>query len=278
MNLDQFKKNGKFLMLALDHRESFKKLINPKNPDLVSDEEAINLKSEIIKSLEDEFSSLLVDIKTGLPAYKSRIKPFLLPVEKSGFVEESGERITKIEFSVNHLKELGAGGAKLLLYFNPNLESAKTQIETARKVLEEADNIDFPLFFEFVTYSQKSFAYDPQTETPDKKKLILDSLDLLLSENIRPDVYKLEYPGSLEGCKKITEKLKDLPWILLTGGVSFEKFDMELKDAIEGGAQGFLAGRAIWQEVCKLEGEEKEIFLKETLPNRFKEICKIATS
>ncbi len=271
MNLDQFKGRGKFLMLALDHRESFKKLINPENHEAVSDGEAIKLKSEIIKALEPEFSSLLIDIKTGLPAYTQKSKPFLLPLEKSGYTDKEGERITDIEFNVSDLKSYGASGAKLLLYFNPNLESATKQIETARKVLNDARENDFPLFFEFVTYS-------PKGEIEDKEKIILDSLDLLLKENIRPDVYKLEYPGSLEGCKKITEKLKDLPWILLTGGVSFEKFDVELKDAIGGGAQGFLAGRAIWQEVCKLEGEEKEKFLKETLPNRFKEICRVATS
>ncbi len=270
MNLDQFKDRGKFLMLALDHRESFKKLISPENHEAVSDGEAIKLKSEIIKALEPEFSSLLIDIKTGLPAYTQKSKPFLLPLEKSGYTDKEGERITDIEFNVSDLKSYGASGAKLLLYFNPNLESATKQIETARKVLDEARENNFPLFFEFVTY---------ELEGKDtKEKLILDSLNLLLKEDIRPDVYKLEYPGSLEGCKKIAEKLDGLPWILLTGGVSFEKFDVELKDAIKGGAQGFLAGRAIWQEVCKLKGEEKEKFLKETLPSRFAEICRIATA
>ena len=47
MDLNQFTNNGKYLMLALDHRGSFKKLMSPDTPDSVTDENIINLKSEI---------------------------------------------------------------------------------------------------------------------------------------------------------------------------------------------------------------------------------------
>ena len=70
--------------------------------------------------------------------------------------------------------------------------------------------------------------------------------------------------------------LGDTPWIILTRGDTFDKFTAELEDAIKAGAKGFLAGRALWQEVCSMQGEEKERFLKETLPNRFKKISEIA--
>ncbi|OGE14208.1 hypothetical protein A2111_00055 [Candidatus Daviesbacteria bacterium GWA1_38_6] len=82
MNLDKFTKNGKFLMLALDHRGSFKKLMNPKDPESVTDEQVISLKNEIIESLKDQFSAILIDDKFGLEACHEvcKVKPFLLPL------------------------------------------------------------------------------------------------------------------------------------------------------------------------------------------------------
>jgi tagatose-1,6-bisphosphate aldolase len=48
MSADIFTKQGKFLMLALDHRESFKKFVNPSDPKSVSDSEVIEAKRAII--------------------------------------------------------------------------------------------------------------------------------------------------------------------------------------------------------------------------------------
>lgn len=138
MNLDQFQKDNKYLMLALNHRGSFKKLMNSGSPDAVTNEEASKLKKEIIESLADQFSGLLIDVDYCLPAYKGKDKPFLLPLEKSGYTEDLRERVTQLERSAEELKNLGASGAKLLLCFNPNLVSATQQIETAKKALFSA--------------------------------------------------------------------------------------------------------------------------------------------
>lgn len=270
MNLDRFTSNGKFLMLALDHRGSFKKLMNPDNPDAVSDDEVINLKNEIIESVKDQFSSLLIDETWGLEACHEvcQIKPFLLPLEKSGYDEVNGERLTGLEYSVEQIKEMGASGAKLLLYFNPNVHSAGKQIETARKVMNDCKSQGFPFFLEIVHYGQTLH---------DRDMFVCTSVKMFLDNGIIPNVWKLEYPGSEEGCRQITQLVGDVPWILLTGGQSFDEFRSELETAVKEGVKGFLAGRALWQEVCKLEGVEKDKFLQETLPERFKTIAEIAT-
>ncbi len=274
MNLDQFQKDGKFLMLALDHRASFKKLMNPKDPDLVTDEEVIDLKKEIIKALGDDLSALLIDESWGLEAYSDDhlYKPFLLPLEKSGYTDQSGERITEIEYSAGQLVELGAYGAKVLFYFDPHAEnSAKKQLETAKKVVDECRRVDLPLFLEIVTYkvNGKDYTQDAQ--------VIFDSVQAFVEYGAVPDVFKLEYPENPQGCERITELLGGTPWIILTNPDTYEVFVKHVEDAISGGSQGFLAGRAIWKEVCQLAGGEKEKFLKETLPGRFREISEIAT-
>lgn len=277
MDLGKFTKDGKFLMLALDHRQSFKKLMNPDSPDSVSDQEVVELKSDIIDSLKDQFSGLLIDETYGLEAYPNHTKPFLLPVEKTGYTDEDGERITELEYTVPQLLSWGAFGAKLLLYFNPHLESARKQMETARKVLEDCKAHDFLMFLEIVTYETKREGVNliHLEGVYSKAGLIIESLRSFYEVDLIPDVWKLEYPGSVDACEEITKMVVKTPWILLTGGSSFKEFKKELEVAAEAGAGGFLAGRALWQEVCQMEGEKRQNFLKKTLPERFQLLSEV---
>lgn len=276
MDVSQFTSDGKFLMLALDHRGSIKKLINPQDPDGVTDEQVITLKKEIIDALRDQFSGILLDETYGLEAYPIHNKPFLLPLEKSGFTTQNGERITELEYLAKQLIEYGASGAKLLLYFNPILNSANVQIETARKARGDCRQNSLPLFLEIVTYLAKPGLSTQFQSGIGGLNLVIESVKKLLERQIIPDVWKLEYPGSVDVCRKLTNLVGNIPWVLLTGGDSFAVFQAHLKEAIRSGAKGFLAGRALWQEVCQLQGEEKEQFLKEILPERFKTIAEIA--
>lgn len=263
MRFDTFSTNGKFLMLALDHRESFRKLMNPGDPEAVSDEEIITLKSSIIDSVIDQASGVLIDPEWGLKAYSHRTKPFLLPVEKSGYRAELGERITDLQYSVDQLIDWGAAGAKLLVYFNPHAKSANRQLATAKTVLDDCKARNFPLFIEIVTYDVGSHTGGVV-------------LRAFIEQKIIPDVFKLEYPGDTVSCETITKLLGATPWILLTRGDSFDVFRSNLTDAIKGGARGFLAGRALWQEACGLSGEDRQRFLRGTLPERFRTIAEIA--
>lgn len=270
MSIDQFASEGDFLMLALDHRQSFKKLMNPRNPDAVADEDVVALKSSIINAVVEQCSGLLIDEAHGLQAYTNRTKPFLLPLEKTGYRDENGERVTELEYTVEQLVNLGASGAKLLLYFNPHLTTASQQIATAKQVLEECRSRNFPFFLEIVTYEPSG--------AEERAALVLGSLRLLIEEGVQPDVWKLEYAGSVERCVEVTKVVGDTPWVLLTRGDSFDVFRSNLEQAIRAGAKGFLAGRALWQEACGLQGEQRKEFLEDVLPERFRIIVEIAKS
>lgn len=269
-NLLQFTKKGKFLMLALDHRESLKKIINPKNPSIVTDEEIIKTKQEIITYLKNQISGLLIDADWGLPAYKkAKAKnPFLLAIEKSGYQEIGDDRLTVLQYLVRQLKKLGASGVKLLIYFNPFSSTAAAQINTVRQVFLDCQAEEIPFFLEIVTY---------HTDRSIKKNtnLVVESIKRFLAESIRPDVFKLEYPGNEKACGEVTYLLKNRPWILLTRGENFEIFKHQLAVAVKNGCQGFLAGRALWKELGKLFGQKRRVFLELVIKERFKEIAEI---
>lgn len=253
-------------MLAIDHRKSLRKLLNPESPEQVKDEDLVQIKSEIINALSEQFSGVLIDTQYGLKAYEDKTKPFLLCIEKMDYVEKDEGRITELQYKVKDLKEIGASGVKLLLYFNQDSSTANVQMETAKKVFDDCKENNLPFFLELVTYSKQG----------PKSDQILDAVSMFLDQGIRADVFKLEYPGDADSCKLLTENLGDIPWILLTLGRDFETFKKELGIAIDNGASGFLAGRSVWQEACGMKGEERKNFLETVAAKRFKEICNIA--
>jgi tagatose 1,6-diphosphate aldolase len=275
MTADIFKKNGAFLMLALDHDESFRKMINPADPKPVSLDEVINLKKDILTPLVHHMSGILLDSEYGLPAYSAIAEvgkpPFLLRLEKSGYEGVETERYTKIAYSSAQLKERGAQGVKLLLYFNPYSPSRDAQTKVALDACLDARSAGLPIFVEIVTYNIPG-------EVVPRSSLILSSLHTLTKAGVVPDVWKLEFPDDKPSvCAEITSHVGTTPWILLTRGVTFEVFKEQMKKGKASGAVGFLAGRALWQEVGSYKGEERMHFLSETLPSRFKELAVLAS-
>lgn len=255
-------------MLALDHRSSFRKMLKDSGRK-TSKDILINYKQKILTSVWDQCSGVLIDPKIGLIALRNtqrqKKKPYLLCLEKSGYQEDQGVRQSSLKYSVNKLKQHGANGVKLLLYINPNLEKTEQahQLSLANQAIKQAEEVNLPIFLEIITYGNSKFS-------------ILESVSLFLEKDIIPDVFKLEFPGNSLRCRQITNKLEDIPWILLTRGKRFDIFKEELKVAISAGAKGFLAGRALWQEIFKINDEDEEKFLKQTLPERFYQLSQIA--
>lgn len=259
MNPKIFTDNNYFFMLALDHRDSFIKIAG------TSDEKKlIEHKFNIINSLIYKFSGLLIDQNYGFKAYSLQnldiLKPFLLPIEKSGYKETGDGRYNELGFTVDEITEKGASGVKLLIYFNKKDKSSKKQLDLAKTVYEECKKAEVPFFLEIVNY--------------DEKADVIDSVKIFKQEGINPSVFKIEYPGSDLKCLEVTNFLEDTPWILLSRGVSYDKFLTQVQSAAKNGCSGFLAGRSLWQDYFTEQDEDKrKVFLETTLPKRFAEMC-----
>lgn len=265
MKTSIFTRDGKFLMLANDHRDSLKKLLSPNDHEKVSTKDLVEFKKDIIDQVISEVSGLLIDVEYGLLAYEKKSKPFLLPIEKSGFIKEGVDRVTELEHTVEDLKKLGAAGIKLLIHYDQDSSTVNVQMETAKKVLNDCRDQKLPLFLEILTYGAGS--------KPDQ---IVGAVNMMLDQDIRPDVFKLEFPDEEKYCRVITDSLDETPWILLTRGKTYDLFKEELKTAMSAGASGFLAGRSLWEEASVMKGEERLNFLQTIYPQRFREISQIA--
>ncbi len=257
--------NNRMEMLAFDHRGSFKKTMTEHN-NTITDQDVVALKKKIIAASVPYVSGILIDQDYGLPAYKELgvEKPFLLPLEKTGYTDTAGERITEILYTPESLKEVGALGAKLLLYTNPNVPSWVTQMSTAKKMIQVCKDAGIPIFLEFVLYTANNVA--PGT--------VAENVEKAIADGVYPDVWKIPYPGSKEECQKVTTMVGDTPWILLTGGGTFDDFLLQNSTAKDSGCLGFLAGRSIWSEACSLfdKKEELDIFLNNVVSSRYKNL------
>jgi Tagatose-1,6-bisphosphate aldolase len=79
---------------------------------------------------------------------------------------------------------------------------------------------------------------------------------------VGPDLLKLEWPGDDDGCLEITRVCGSVPWALLSAGIDYEKFVERVVTAMDAGASGFIAGRALWGEAVGFSGAERSHFLK----------------
>jgi tagatose 1,6-diphosphate aldolase len=66
-------------------------------------------------------------------------------------------------------------------------------------------------------------------------------------------VLKIPYPGSAEACAQVTALAGAVPWALLSAGVDHTTFLGQVQTAMQSGASGVIAGRALWKDCIALD-------------------------
>jgi tagatose 1,6-diphosphate aldolase len=100
-----------------------------------------------------------------------------------------------------------------------------------------------------------------------------------------PDVLKVQFPVDtdaepdravwLDACAELDDAAP-VPWAILSGGGSHERFREQLEIACTAGASGFMVGRALWGEYVTTPLESRPELLRTTLQPRFAELAAIA--
>lgn len=237
--------NGKYFILALDQRGSFKRMLGTSDKKKI-----ISCKKDILETIGKYSSAILLDPVYGKRLVKFVKKPLLFCMEKSGYDKVKGYRKTRLQsgWSVKQAKKLGADAIKLNLFYNPNapLKILEHQKKIVLKVGESCRSNKLPFLLEILTYATKRY---------NKSKAIVSSVIEFKQSKYNVAVFKLEYPGNLKTCKQITKILGKRPWVLLSAGKPMKTFSSDLKTAMKGRCRGFLAGRAIWQKGLKTKNK-----------------------
>lgn len=282
---------GTFTVLAMDHRGSFKSMIDRGSPDSVSYEEVVRRKLELCRHIAPLASAVLLDPIYGAAQCISQGslpggKGLLVSIEESGYEGSSEHRLTALlpDWSVEKIKRLGASAVKILVYYRPDLKDlAKRQLETLQSVAEECQTHDIPLFVEPVSYPVGGEIADPAAFAKHKEEIVIETARQITALPI--DVLKAEFPADMKFNQDRAALLKlcheldatsRVPWVLLSAGVDIETFCTQVEIACTAGASGFLGGRAIWQEVMPMaDPSERAVFLATTVAARMRRLTGI---
>lgn len=279
--------DGIFNMCAMDHRGSLRKLAGELDYD-----QMVERKLELCYNLAPHASAVLLDPVFGAASALSHgVLPkstgLVVSVEASGYAGTSEQRLTQLleGWNVEKIKRMGASAAKLLVHYRPDL------IELANKLMDmiegiglECERHDLPFVVEPLSYPIGEETRNPAHFAKVKEQLVLKTAGHIAKLPI--DVLKSEFPGELqyqdkgkltELCRQL-DKASPVPWVVLSAGVDFEEFCQQVEIACQGGASGFLGGRAIWQEAMQMDKSQDRVkFLSTTGADRLKRLEDIAT-
>lgn len=252
MNLSTIARpDGFFTISAFDHRGSLAKMFGIDQTDPEAGPLLTQLKILFMKAFSDLSSGVLVDPLYGFPAVdiKDENCGLLLSLESSGYTDEKSAVPTLIpNWSVRHVKNNYAV-AKILVYFHPQDKNA----DAKRKLLQE--------LYQFCQHEDIAFLIEPIIFNPNGSEALdkaeFQEIQLQTCQEFQRycDILKIEYPGDALSCATLTAEL-DVPWIVLSRGVSFDEFVVAVQTSLESGAKGFAVGRAIWQEIGEMRHAE----------------------
>lgn len=280
---------GIFTILAVDHRDSLRVIMNPEAPKEAPLGEA---KLAILRHLAPGASAVLLDpVHSAAQAIAEGALPghvgLLVALEEEAYGGGATRRETVLVagWSVEKAKRLGASGVKVFLFYHPDAGTVTEKQETlVRGVLSDCRRYDIPLFLEPVSYP-----LDPNVDKTsadfarERKRIVVESARRLSA--LSPDVLKVEFPldPRYEGdegawhaaCAELNEA-SAAPWALLSADEPFDTFKQQVQVACEEGCSGFLAGRAVWREAATLTGAARDDFLVNTARRRLDELVEIA--
>ena len=273
-------KNGKMMVIAMDQRNSMRVLLSDDEEVVksVDNKELGKVKARLVKYLGNHAPAVLLDPECALPGIVedgtlSKEVALVVGLDASGYDVDPNTMLRESRVvkgvDAGKVKEFGGNAAKLLVFMRPDQE--EDHLYTSQLIRKTADDFqqkDVLLVVEILVYKLKD-------ETPEqfkarKPELIKDAACLAIDSGAK--VLKLQYPGSAEMCRKVSDATGDVPWAVLSQGVSHEVFIEQLRIAIENGASGAIAGRSLWKDCVSLSPEEMKDRLQNLALPRLKEI------
>jgi tagatose 1,6-diphosphate aldolase/sulfofructosephosphate aldolase len=247
-------RRGAVCGLALDHRDSLR--VAARRHGYPEDTASLRaLKVELVHGLARLASVVLLDVELGLDAFTElEGTPLVVPLEAQGYESLGAGRITTLLGDVDPARaaSLGAVGCKLLLPYRPDLtDTARMQEEMVARVVADCRASDMLSIIEPIVYG----------EVPELGAAVAETARRLA--RLRPDVLKLQYPGSARLCEPLTRACGAVPWVLLGGGTDEDSFLTQLRDAMRAGARGYIVGRTAWGAALIEEGDGRRSAIAE---------------
>ncbi|WEK49385.1 MAG: tagatose-bisphosphate aldolase [Candidatus Kaistia colombiensis] len=253
-------RDGAMMVIACDQRGGMRVLlaVTPEEQAKISNDMLGETKSDITRYLANEASCVLLDPLCAVPhvienGSLARDTALLIGLDASGWdTSPEGYRLSTLVPGVTarRVRELGGTGGKIMVYLRADKPEANTaNIEILRRSIEDFSREDLLLVVEFLTYPLEGESKeDYKAKTP-----WLIEQGVRISLELGAKVLKIPYPGTAESCAKISAMAGDVPWAVLSAGVDHETFLGQVEIAMQNGASGVIAGRALWKDCIHLD-------------------------
>lgn len=264
-------KDGTFAVMAMDQRNTLKRMyaaVGVPDPSL---DELVGVKTDAVTALGSTASAFLLDPTYGIPAlegvpadvrsglgvlvaaepsdrgnYNGEPRTHRDPAQDAAWVAAQGGHALKFLVQLRADRPAGDG---------PDL--AAEALDVMREVIEDCRAAGVPSVIENLIYPL------PGEELDDRSRADAIIEAAVALDELHPDLLKLEYPGSPEACRRLASAIS-APWAVLSAGVGFDEFTKVLEVSCdEGGASGFIAGRAVWKETVGMSKEQRRSYLQD---------------
>lgn len=273
---------GHFTMVALDQRPPIANLVAARRgitPAEVRFADMVAVKRLLVDVLGHGASAMLMDPNYAFPAALDKLPAhtgLVVTLEDHRFRDTDGGRLSHSirDWSVEKIKRAGGDGVKVLAWYRPDAAADVLAHQKAyvRSIGQECQRWDIPYVLELLVYPfPKGTGHTlDYVEAPEKlPQLVLDSVAEFAKPEYGVDLFKLEspLPGATlpapdgSAAHQQAQRWFDdmgalcrqagLPWVMLSAGVTPQQFLRVMAYAYAAGANGFLAGRAIWWEALQ---------------------------
>jgi tagatose-1,6-bisphosphate aldolase len=279
--------NGIFSIIAMDQRNTLRRMFVAAGLE-GTDAELRESKVAVARALTPFASGILFDPTFGVPAVMEAgaLAPncgLLVAAEPAERGVFNGEPRTHRDPALNAQWVLDQGGdaEKFFVQLRVDRPAPKAGepdlvadvLQVARDVVADARAQGVPAVVENLIYPIPG----EELSTREREDAIIEAARAL-NDIDGIDLLKLEYPGSIEGTRRLASALTK-PWAVLSAGVAFEMFTDVLAVAFdEGGASGFIAGRSVWKESIGLYGAERDAFLADVARPRLDRLVDFAST
>ena len=278
MSLQEISVDGRFGVLAIDHRDSLRLFLSPGDPDSITAAAITELKRAIVSGVANHATGVMLEPEYSIPQLLEGTLPsgigFVAALEEQGYMADPEAQPTAIlpGWSVEAARDSGAAAAKLLLPYRPDRPHAAQQEAVARSVVAECRSFGLPLVLEPL--------YFDLDQPNDRRRIVLETVERL--SGLGADLLKLPFPGPdnasrgewVLACDEVTAAA-ETPWVLLSGGGSFETFRDQLIVAMSAGCAGFMVGRALWGEAAMASEGERDDVISDLVSARLLELRSI---
>ena len=247
--------SGALAMVAVDQREALRGMFAAHQESAVPDSQLTQFKVDVARELSPFASALLVDQEFGIDAIINQkvLAPTCgLIAAADLLVGPAGGAATDTAVDPDvdplRMRDIGSVGLKFLVLWR-NDESPESRLKLVDEFNQLCAKSGLPSIIEVIVKppTDSSRSFDREEE------LVIAAKE---ASQWNADLYKAEVPFHGEGdlnaitrnSQRITEAV-GTPWVVLSNGVKAPFFADAVKACAQGGASGFLAGRAVWADI-----------------------------